>query len=60
MLVLFTNLSLMEFQVRCLALFRLLSVMDTFEWFWTGSLPKNIQSMRKFIKAQFLTFPTIH
>ena len=41
MLVYFTNLSLMEFQVRYLALFFVLSVMDGFEWFWMESLHKN-------------------
>ena len=34
MLVFFTNLSLMEFQVRYLALFLLFSVIDGFVWFW--------------------------
>ena len=43
MLVFFTNLSLMEFQVRSLALFLLFSVIDGFEWFWMESLHKNIQ-----------------
>ena len=33
MLVFFTNLTLMEFQVRYLALFFLFSVIDGFEWF---------------------------
>ena len=42
MLVFFTNLSLMEFQVRYLALFLLFSVIDDFEWFWMESLHKNI------------------
>ena len=54
MLVFFTNLSLMEFQVRCLALFLLFSVIDGFEWFWMGSLHKNIQLMLEFLKAPFL------
>ena len=36
MLVLFTDLSLMEFQVRYLALLLLFSVIDDFEWFWIG------------------------
>ena len=36
-LVFFTNLILMEFQVRCLALFLLSSVIDGFEWFWGSS-----------------------
>ena len=42
MLVFFTNLSLMEFQVRYLVLFLLFSVIDNFEWFWMESLLKNI------------------
>ena len=50
MLVFFTNLSLMEFQVRYLALFLLFSVLDRFKWFWMGRLYKNIQ----FLKAPFL------
>ena len=58
MLVFFTNLSLMEFQVTYLALFLLFSVIDDFEWFWissgSGSLHKNIQLMREFLKAPFL------
>ena len=33
MLAFFTNLSLMEFQVRYLALFLLFAVLDTFKWF---------------------------
>ena len=33
MLVFFTNVSLMEFQVRYLALFLLFSVIDGFKWF---------------------------
>ena len=54
MLVFFTNLSLMEFQVRYLALFLLFSVIDDFEWFWMESLHKNIQLMLVFLKAPFL------
>ena len=38
MLVFFTNLSCMEFQVRYLALFRFFLVIDDFEWFWMVSL----------------------
>ena len=34
MLVFFTNLNLMEFQVRFLALFFLFSVINGFGWFW--------------------------
>ena len=34
MLVFFTKLSLMEFQVRYLTLFLLFSVIDHFRWFW--------------------------
>ena len=47
-------LSLIEFQVRCLALFLLCSVVDSFEWFWMESLHKNIQLMVEFLKAPFL------
>ena len=54
MLVFFTNLSLLEFQVRYLALFLLLSVIDGFEWFWMGSLHENIQLMLEFLKAPYL------
>ena len=54
MLVFFTNLSLMEFQVRYLVLFLLFSVIDDFKWFWMESLHKNIQLMREFLKAPFL------
>ena len=54
MLVFFTNLSVMEYQVRYLALFLLFSVIDHFEWFWMESLHKNIQLMREFLKAPFL------
>ena len=38
-MVFFTNLSVMEFQVRCLALFLLFSVIDS--WCWMGSLHNN-------------------
>ena len=53
MLDFFTNLSLMEFQVRYLALF-LFSVIAGFKWFWMRSLHKNTQLMLKFLKATFL------
>ena len=36
MLVFSTNLSLTEFQVRCLVLFCLFSVTHSFGWFWMG------------------------
>ena len=52
--VFFTNLSLMEFQVRYLALFFLFSAIDDFEWFWMESLHKNIHLMQEFLKAPFL------
>ena len=51
MLVFFTNLGLMEFSLRYLALFRLFFVIDGF---WMGILKKNIQLMLEFIKAPFL------
>ena len=41
-LVFFTNVSVMEFQVRYFVLFHFFSVIDCFEWFWMGSLHKNI------------------
>ena len=54
MLVFFTNLSLVEFQIRYLALFLLFSVIDGFRWFWMESLHKNIQLMLEFLKGPFL------
>ena len=54
MLVFFTILSLMQFQVKYLALFFLFSVIDGFEWFWMESLHKNIQLMLEFLKAPLL------
>ena len=54
MLVFLTNLSHMEFQVRYLALFLLVLVIDNFEWFWMESLHKNIQLMGEFLMALFL------
>ena len=53
MLVFFTKSSLMEFQVRYLALF-LFSVIDSFKWFWMESLHKNYQLMLEFLKSSFL------
>ena len=44
----------MEFKVRYLALFLLFSVIDGFEWFWMGSLHKNIQLMLEFLKGPLL------
>ena len=54
MLVFFTNLGLVEFQVRYSALFLLFSVTGGFQWFWMGSLHKNIQIMLDFLKGPFL------
>ena len=54
MLLFFTILSLMEFQVRYLNSFLLFSVIDSFEWFWVVSLHKNIQLMLEFLKGLFL------
>ena len=54
MLVFFTNLSFMEFQVRYLALFILFLVIDDFGWFWMGSPHKDIQLMLEFLKTPFL------
>ena len=54
MLDFYTNLSLMEFQVRYLALFLLFLVIGNFELFLMESLHNNIQLMREFLKAPFL------
>ena len=54
MLVFFTNLRLMKFQVRHLAVFLLLSVIGGFGCFWKGSLQKNIHLMLEFLKTPFL------
>ena len=54
MLVFFTNLSVLEFQVRYLALFVFLSVIDGFKWFWMEKFHKNIQLMLQVLRAPFL------
>ena len=54
MLVCFPNLSLMEVQVRYLALFLFFSVIDGFEWFWMESLYKNIQLLLELLKVPLL------
>ena len=51
---LLTNLNLMEFQVRYLALFLLFSVIGSFGLSWMGNLHKNIQLMLVFLKGLFL------
>ena len=53
-MMVFTNLSLMEFQVRYLVLFLVFSVIDDLEWFWLESLQKNIQLMLEFLRNPFL------
>ena len=53
MLVFFTNVSHMEFQVRYFALFPFFSVIDGFECFWMESLHKNIQLMLEFVKPHY-------
>ena len=50
----FTNVSLVEFQVRYLALFCLFLVIVNFKWFCMESLHKNIELMQEFLKALFL------
>ena len=54
MLVFFTNLGLMEFQVKHLGFFLLFSVIGGFGWFWMRNLHKNIQSALEFLKGPFL------
>ena len=58
-MVFFTDLSLMEFQVRYLAIFLLFSVIVSFRWFWMGSLPKNIHLMQEFLKEWSILGPTL-
>ena len=58
MLVFFTNLILWDFRSDKAYFF--FSVIDGFEWFWMGSLHKNIHLMLKFLNFWFYTFPTIH
>ena len=62
MLVFFSNLGLMEFEVRYLVLFLLFSVIEFFESFWMGSLHKNIQLILEFrrVHSWSYTFPAIH
>ena len=50
-LVFFTNIGLMEFQIRYFALLLHFSVIG---WFWIGSLLKNIQLMMDFHRGSFL------
>ena len=57
-LVFFTNLNFMKFQVIYLVLFLLFSVIDGFEWFSMESLHKNIQLMLEVLMAPFLD-PTL-
>ena len=59
MLVFFTNLSLMEFQVRYLALFLLFSVADTFGCLWMGSFHKNIQLYPALSSSSLSVGPTL-
>ena len=54
MLVLFTNLSLMEFWIKYLALVCPFSAKYIFEWFWVRNLHKNIQLRLEFLRAYFL------
>ena len=53
-MLIYTNLSLVEFLVRYLDFLCLFSVIDGFEWFFMGSLHKNIQLMQDCLKAPFL------
>ena len=55
-LVFFANLSLMEFQVRYLAMFFLFSVIDSIEWFWMESLHKNIHLIMEFLRLHYWSY----
>ena len=48
------DLSLIDFRARYLLLFLLLLVIDSFKWFWMGSLHKNIQLKLEFLRGPFL------
>ena len=54
MQVFFTNVGFVAFLVKYLALFGVLSVIESFKWFWMRSLCKNIQLLRVLLKASFL------
>ena len=43
MLVFFTNVIQMEYQLRYLTLFLFFSIIDSFSWFWMESIQKNIR-----------------
>ena len=60
MLAFFKNSTPVEFQVQYLALFRLSSVTDGFEWFWMESIHKNIQEYSSRLHVWSYTFLTIH
>ena len=60
MLASFTNLSLMEFQVRFLALFLLFSVIESFKWFWMENLHNNVHLILEFLKAPFLVLHILY
>ena len=50
----FDMLSLLDFQVRYLAIFCLFTVIDGFKWFRMGNLHRNIWLIIEFLKAPFL------
>ena len=54
MQVFFTNVGFVAFLVKYLALFGVLSVIESFKWFWMRSLCKNIQLLLVLLKASFL------
>ena len=56
MLLCFTKSRLIKFRVRYLVLSHLLSVLDSFKWFWMRSLYKNIQLMTFLMMSCFLEF----
>ena len=58
MLVFFTNVSPIDFQVKYLTLFHLFLVVDDLEWFWIRRLHKNAGCPQVFILC--LTFSLIY
>ena len=51
---------LLGFLVRYMALFRLLLEIDSFKWFWMGSLKKITQLLLMFLEAPVLIFHFSH
>ena len=60
MLIFFTDFGFMEFQVRYLVVYLLLSIIDGFGCFCMGSINKNVQLMLEFLKAPVLVLHSLY